>query len=86
MSTEEPEIVRVLEGYGKADDTLRTEHPISRVQMLRLREVITPDADDPWMLHSYRVPVDQWPTVEAVLRCGPPDPELDYLTGAHAAM
>lgn len=82
---EEPEVVWVLEGYGKADDTLRTEHPISGEQMLRLREVIRPDADDPSMLRSYPVPVELWPAVDAIVRCGPPHPELDYLTGAHEA-
>jgi hypothetical protein len=86
MSTQEPDdVVWVLEGFSKADDTLRTEHPISREQLLRLREVITPDADDPWLIHCYPVPVELWPEVEAILRCGPPDPELDYLTGAYRA-
>lgn len=85
MSTEEPEVVWVLEGYSKADDTLRTEHPISREQILQLRDVITPDADDLWMLHCYPVPVELWPAVDAILQCGPPRPELDYLTGAHEA-
>jgi hypothetical protein len=85
MSTEEPEVVWILEGFGKADDTLRAERPIGREQMLRLREVITPDADDPWMTNSYPVPVETWPAVDAILRCGPPDPELDYLMGAYRA-
>ena len=85
MSSEEPDVVRVLEGFGKADDTLRVEHPISREQFLRLREVITPDAGDPWMLHCYPVPVELWPAVDAILGCGPPHPELDYLTGTYAA-
>ncbi|MGW1495592.1 DUF7683 domain-containing protein [Streptomyces sp. NPDC002402] len=85
MSTEEPEAVWALEGYSKTDDLLRTEHPISREQVLQLCEVVKPDTDDPWMLHCYPVPVEVWPAVEAILRCGPPDPTLDYLTGASAA-
>ncbi|MFD5336810.1 hypothetical protein ACFWJD_12580 [Streptomyces hawaiiensis] len=61
------------------------EHPISREQLLRLRELITPAADDPWMLYCYPVPVELWPAVDAILQCGPPLPDLDYLTGAYAA-
>ncbi|MFG2330015.1 hypothetical protein ACGFMM_10355 [Streptomyces sp. NPDC048604] len=75
----------VLEGFSKADEFLRTRHAISREQILRLREVIEPDADDPWMLHCYAVPLEVWPAVDAILRCGPPDPELDYATAAYAA-
>ncbi|MFE2319625.1 hypothetical protein ACFXC8_42225 [Streptomyces sp. NPDC059441] len=85
MSKEEPKVVWALEGYSKADEFLRTECPISREQILQLREVIKPDADDAWMLHCYPVPVEVWPAVDAILRCGPSDPELDYLMGAHAA-
>ena len=85
MSTEPPHATWVLQGYSKADEFLRTEFPISSEQVLRLREVITPDPDDPWMLHFYAVPTEAWPAVDAILRCGPPDPELDYLTGAYAA-
>ncbi|MFE1944874.1 DUF7683 domain-containing protein [Streptomyces massasporeus] len=85
MSSEEPVVVWVLEGFSKADDTLRVEHPISREQFLQLREVITPAADDPWMLYCYPVPVELWPAVDAILGCGPPRPDLDYLTGAYAA-
>jgi hypothetical protein len=85
MPTEEPEVVWVLEGYSKADDTLCTEYPISREQILQMRDVITPDADDPWMLHCYPVPIALWPAVDAILRCGPPHPELEYLTCAQAA-
>ncbi|MEU6703205.1 hypothetical protein [Streptomyces wuyuanensis] len=47
--------------------------------------MIKPDADDPWMVHCYPVPVQVWSAVDAILRCGPPDPELDYLTGTHSA-
>ncbi|MEU6068819.1 MULTISPECIES: DUF7683 domain-containing protein [Streptomyces] len=83
MSTEEPDLAWVLEGYSKADDTLRTQHPISREQILRLREVIRPDMDDPWMVHSYPVSDELWPAVNAILRCGRPHPELEYLTGAY---
>ncbi|MER7955250.1 hypothetical protein [Streptomyces sp. NPDC096030] len=85
MTTEEPVAVWVLEGFSKADEFLRSEFPISREQILQLREVIEPDADDPWMLHCYPVPVSLWPKVDAILQCGPPDPELDYLTGAYSA-
>ncbi|MFI7410639.1 hypothetical protein ACIBU0_18440 [Streptomyces sp. NPDC049627] len=85
MSSEAPDAVWMLEGFSKADDTLVTEHPISRTQLLRLRELITPDPDDPWMLHCYPVPRELWPAVDAILHCGPPDPDLDYLTGASAA-
>ncbi|MCT4356919.1 hypothetical protein M5362_27745 [Streptomyces sp. Je 1-79] len=85
MSTEEPHVVWTLEGYSKADEFLRTQFPVSREQLLRLREVITPDPGDPWMLDWYPVPVEVWPAVEAILRCGPPDPGLDYFAGAYAA-
>ncbi|MFF8397508.1 hypothetical protein [Streptomyces sp. NPDC016172] len=85
MPSEESDVVWVLEGFSKADDTLCVAHPISRDQLLRLREVITPGPDDPWMLHCYPVPIELWPAVDAILQCGPPRPELDYLTGASAA-
>jgi hypothetical protein len=85
MSTEEPQVIWALEGYSKEDDFLRTEYPITREQMLELREVIKPDADDPWMVYCYPVPVEVWPAVDSILRCGPPDPALDYLTGARRA-
>ncbi|MEU6978359.1 MULTISPECIES: hypothetical protein [unclassified Streptomyces] len=84
MSTEAPAAVWVLEGYRKADEFLRAEFPVSREQMLRLREVIEPDPDDPWMVLWYDVPVEAWPEVEAVLGCGPADPELDYQLGGYA--
>lgn len=74
-----------LQGFSKRDEFLRTEFPISREQIVRLREVITPDADDPWMVYGYNVPLDVWPAVDAILACGPPDPELDYQTSACAA-
>ncbi|MFJ5098715.1 hypothetical protein [Streptomyces sp. NPDC088557] len=85
MATEELGAAWVLHGYSKADEFLRTELPISREQILRLREVIKPDADDPWMFLGYPVPVEVWPEVDAILHCGPPDPELDYQTGCYAA-
>ncbi|MEU8763668.1 hypothetical protein [Streptomyces sp. NPDC048659] len=85
MSTEESEAVWSLHGYSKADEFLCTEFRISREQVLRLREVIKPDLDDPWMLLCYPVPVEVWTEVDAILHCGPADPELDYLTGSYAA-
>ncbi|MFF4950560.1 hypothetical protein [Streptomyces chattanoogensis] len=85
MVTEEPHVVWTLDGYSKQDEFLRTRRTISRDQIIRLREVITPDADDPWMIYGYNVPLDIWPAVEKILQCGPPDPHLDYQTSAHAA-
>ncbi|WP_329622055.1 hypothetical protein OG357_17565 [Streptomyces sp. NBC_01255] len=85
MPSEEPGVVWSLQGFSKVDEFLRTEFPISRDQILRLREVIEPDADDPWMFLCYAVPVELWPAVDAILQCGPPDPGLDYLTDCHAA-
>ncbi|MEU8525495.1 hypothetical protein AB0C77_07835 [Streptomyces sp. NPDC048629] len=80
-----PVAVWVLEGYSKADEFLRTTFPVEPEQILRLRDVIEPDPDDPWMLYCYAVPVEVRPAVDAILRCGPPDPEPDYFTGAYAA-
>ncbi|MFD8568014.1 hypothetical protein [Streptomyces sp. NPDC059639] len=85
MDTEQPEVVWALEGYSKADEFLRTEFPISRAQVLALREVVEPDADDPWMLLCYRVTLEACPAVDAILQCGPPDPALDYVTSAYSA-
>ncbi|MFJ5936677.1 hypothetical protein AB9128_03775 [Streptomyces cinereoruber] len=85
MSSEVSGVVWSLQGFSKADEFLRTEFPISREQILRLREVIEPDADDPWMFLGYEVPVEVWPAVDAILRCGPPDPGLDYFTGSYAS-
>ncbi|WP_455569670.1 DUF7683 domain-containing protein [Streptomyces roseolus] len=85
MPSEDLGAAWVLQGFSKVDDLLRTEFPISREQIVRLREVITPDADDPWMFSGYDVPVESWPAVEAILHCGPPDPGLDYQTGCYAA-
>ncbi|MFH9726933.1 hypothetical protein ACH4M4_28805 [Streptomyces sp. NPDC017254] len=85
MSSEEPRVVWSLQGYSKVDEFLRTEFPISREQVPLLRELIGPDADDPWMYLGYDVPVEVWPALDAILRCGPPDPSLDYQTGACAA-
>ncbi|MGA5192479.1 DUF7683 domain-containing protein [Streptomyces exfoliatus] len=85
MSSEEFRVVWSLQGFSKADEFLRTEFPISREQIPQLREVIKPDADDPWMLLGYDVPVEVWPAVDAILQCGPPDPGLDYQTGSYAS-
>ncbi|MFI8823943.1 hypothetical protein [Streptomyces sp. NPDC053431] len=85
MSSEDLGAVWVLQGFSKVDEFLRTEFPISREQIVQLRKVITPDADDPWMFGCYEVPIELWPAVDAILRCGPPDPGLDYLTGCYAA-
>ncbi|MFJ5874061.1 hypothetical protein ACIQD1_04950 [Streptomyces sp. NPDC093088] len=85
MSSEASGVVWSLQGFSKADEFLRTEFPISREQILRLREVIEPDVDDPWMFLGYEVPVEVWPAVDAILRCGPPDPGLDYQTGSYAS-
>ncbi|MER7515205.1 hypothetical protein [Streptomyces sp. NPDC126499] len=85
MSSEEPRVVWSLMGFSKADEFLRTEFPISRDQIRQLREVIKPDADDPWMYLGYEVPLEVWPAVDAILHCGPPDPGLDYQTGSYAA-
>lgn len=62
MPSEEPGVVWSLQGFSKVDEFLRTEFPISRDQILRLREVIEPDADDPWMFLCYAVPVELWPS------------------------
>ncbi|MFJ6607162.1 DUF7683 domain-containing protein [Streptomyces lydicus] len=85
MVMEEPHVVWTLDGYSKQDEFLRTQRIISREQIIKLREVITPDADDPWMLYSYDLPLDVWPAVEEILQCGPPDSNLDYQTSARAA-
>lgn len=85
MSSEDLGAVWVLQGFSKVDDFLRTEFPISREQITQLREVITPDADDPWMFSGYDVPIELWPAVDTILQCGPPDPGLDYQTGCYAA-
>ncbi|MEV4994134.1 DUF7683 domain-containing protein [Streptomyces niveus] len=85
MDTEQPKVAWALEGYSKADELLRTEFLMSREQVLALREVVKPDADDPRMLLCYRVPLEAWPAVDAILQCGPPDPALDYVTSACSA-
>ncbi|MFG2829134.1 hypothetical protein ACGFWI_16995 [Streptomyces sp. NPDC048434] len=85
MIREEPHVIWSLDGFSKQDEFLRTQHTISREQIIKLREVITPDADDPWMTYSYDVPLDAWPAVEEILQCGPPDPCLYYQTSAIAA-
>ncbi|MFD0148616.1 DUF7683 domain-containing protein [Streptomyces sp. NPDC055721] len=85
MSSEEHGVVWVLQGFSKVDEFLRTEFPIRREQILRLREVIRPDADDPWMHLGYNVPIENWPAVDAILQCGPPDPGLDYQTGTYSS-
>ncbi|MFH8712678.1 DUF7683 domain-containing protein [Streptomyces zaomyceticus] len=86
MATDElRDIVWYLEGFSKEDEFLRTRFSITRDQIVRLREVVTPDEDDPWMQHGYDVPVSVWPAVDEILHCGPPDPSLDYQTGSYAA-
>ncbi|MFF8413558.1 DUF7683 domain-containing protein [Streptomyces omiyaensis] len=86
MNEEAPQgVVWFLEGFSKQDEFLRTRHPVTPEQISRLREVITPDEDDPWMQYCYDVPLSVWPAVEEILRCGPPDPGLDYQTGSYAA-
>ncbi|MER7735622.1 hypothetical protein ABTX80_32510 [Streptomyces erythrochromogenes] len=86
MIADEPQnVVWVLDGYSKQDEFLRTRHTISRDQIIRLREVLTPDPDDPWIVYGYDVPVTIWPEVEGILHCGPPDPTLDYQTGCYRA-
>ncbi|GAA1353711.1 DUF7683 domain-containing protein [Streptomyces beijiangensis] len=85
MAMEAPHVVWSLDGFSKEDEFLRTEHPISREQIVKLREVITPDADDPWMIYCYEVPLTAWAKVEEILQCGSPDPALDYMTSASAA-
>ncbi|MCZ4101879.1 hypothetical protein G3I60_06565 [Streptomyces sp. SID13666] len=84
MAIDEPSVVWSLDGFSKDDEFLRTERPISREQIIQLREVITPDPDDPWMLYCYDVPLSDWAAVDAILHCGPPDATLDYQTSASA--
>lgn len=84
MVREEPCVVWSLDGFSKQDELLRTQRAISREQIIKLREVITPDADDPWMTYCYEVPLDVWTAVEEILQCGPPDPCLDYQLSASA--
>ncbi|MFG2139498.1 hypothetical protein [Streptomyces sp. NPDC048650] len=85
MIEEVPHVVWTLDGFSKQDEFLRTQHTISREHIVALREVITPDADDPWMTYCYDVPLDVWPAVEEILHCGPPDPCLDYQISASVA-
>ncbi|GGY94298.1 DUF7683 domain-containing protein [Streptomyces poonensis] len=85
MEAEAPHVVWSLDGFSKQDEFLRTGLPISREQIIQLREVITPDAGDPWMLGCYAVPLSAWPAVDAILHCGPPDQTLDYMISAGAA-
>ncbi|MDJ0347586.1 hypothetical protein QMK19_40920 [Streptomyces sp. H10-C2] len=84
MAIDEPAVVWSLDGFSKGDEFLRTERTISREQIIQLREVITPDTDDPWMHYCYEVRLDIWPAVEAILHCGPPDVTRDYQTSASA--
>ncbi|MFJ6781314.1 hypothetical protein [Streptomyces yangpuensis] len=81
---EQPDVVWSLDGYSKEDEFLRTQHIIRPELIVRLREVIKPDPDDPWMEYGYNVPLEVWPAVDAILQCGPPDPGLDYQTGTTA--
>ncbi len=84
VDTEQPNAVWSLDGFSKEDEFLRTQRLISPEQIVKLREVIKPDADDPWMLYGYDVPLALWPAVDEILHCGPPDPNLDYQTSATA--
>ncbi|PBC83793.1 hypothetical protein SAMN05428945_1573 [Streptomyces sp. 2224.1] len=82
MVREEPYGVWSLDGFSKQDEFLSTQRAISREQIIKLREVITPDVDDPWMTDCYHVPFDVWTAVEEILQCGPLDPCLDYQISA----
>ncbi|MCZ1008665.1 DUF7683 domain-containing protein [Streptomyces lydicus] len=84
MVGEEPHVAWSLDGYSKQDEFLRTQRAIGREEIIKIREVIAPDADDPWMIYCYDVPLDVWTAVEEILQCGPPDPGLDYQISASA--
>ena len=85
MTTDAPLVVWSLDGFSNEDDTLHTELPISREQIIKIRTVIPPDADDPWMLHCYEVPLGVWPALDEILQSRPPEPGLEYLTSSSAA-
>lgn len=84
MPSDEPNMVWVLSAFRK-DAFLHSEQPISKGQLMRLREVVLPDPDDPWYIYSYPVPLDVWPEVDEILHCGPPEPNLEYFIGGHPA-
>ncbi|MFD9764151.1 hypothetical protein ACFWXI_11515 [[Kitasatospora] papulosa] len=84
MPSDDPDMVWVLSAF-REDESLHSEHPISKDQLVRLREVVVPDPDDPWYIHIYPVPPDVWPKVDEILHCGPPDPNLEYFVDGYAA-
>ncbi|NGN63275.1 hypothetical protein G5C51_05060 [Streptomyces sp. A7024] len=77
MSSTDPGMKWALAGFG-ADEWLCSEHPINKDQLVKLRSVVPPAADDPWYVHSYPVPREAWPAVAGILECAPLDPEVEY--------
>lgn len=72
-----------LTGFSKRTEFLETEFSITREQMIEIRPLFDV-GDDHWMALGYEVTPAVWPDIERVLRCGPPDPGLDYFVEGYA--
>ncbi|MET8331585.1 hypothetical protein [Streptomyces sp. NPDC005181] len=74
----------VLSGFG-ADESLCSEHPISKEQLVKVREVVPPAPDDSWYVHSYRVPHGALHAMGQILQCQPLDRDVEYFVDGYAA-
>jgi hypothetical protein len=73
-----------LVGYGREDERrLPTSFPITRDQLLRLRDMFD-RGDDEWMAACYEVKPAMWPRIVEVLRCPPPGDGVVYFVEGFA--
>ncbi|MEV5747922.1 hypothetical protein AB0L00_08890 [Actinoallomurus sp. NPDC052308] len=73
-----------LAAYGSEDEWLRTTLPITRDQLVRIRDMFD-RGDDEWMAHCYKVKPEMWPRIIEVFGCPPPEEGLDHFVEGVAA-
>ncbi|GAB3980841.1 hypothetical protein GCM10029978_079980 [Actinoallomurus acanthiterrae] len=66
-----------LVAYDSEDEWLRMTLPITRHQLIRIRDLFDRD-DDEWMVHCYEVKPEMWPRIIETLGCPPPEEGLHY--------
>ncbi|MBO2449146.1 hypothetical protein J4573_18730 [Actinomadura barringtoniae] len=74
-----------LVSYRDSDEFLNDETPITREQLTQVWTFFD-HGDDEWMQRGcYPVTSGNWPRLQEILRCGPPQPGLSYFVEAFAA-
>lgn len=72
-----------LISFNDSDERLSDTFPISREQLIRVRDLFD-HGDDKWFANSFPVTADHWPQLIEVLACPAPEPGKSYFIEGYA--